>query len=89
MLVVVLLLSLSSAMDDGEFDNVGCGGGGGGGLAAAMVVDDRDGIQWRWWWGCSMAVAVWQCSTSAIDYGKVMLRGRWCLMLVVAGGDGV
>jgi hypothetical protein len=35
--VVVLLLPLSSAMDDGEFDQVG-GGGGGGGLAAAAAV---------------------------------------------------
>jgi hypothetical protein len=34
MLVVLLLLPLSLAMDDGELDQVG-GGGGGGGLAAA------------------------------------------------------
>ncbi len=47
MLVVVLLLPLSLAMDDGEFDHGG-GGGGGGGLAAAVAaavaaVDDN------WW----------------------------------------
>jgi hypothetical protein len=36
MLVVVLLLPLPSAMDDGEFDHGG-GGGGGGGLAAAAA----------------------------------------------------
>ncbi len=35
--MVVLLLPLSLAMDDGEFDHGG-GGGGGGGLAAAAVV---------------------------------------------------
>ncbi len=49
MLVVVLLLPLSLAMDNGEFDNGGGGGGGSsGGLAAAAaaavaVVDD----DWR------------------------------------------
>ena len=36
MLVVLLLLPLSLAMDNGEFDHGG-GGGGGGGLAAAAV----------------------------------------------------
>jgi hypothetical protein len=34
--VVLLLLPLSSAMDNSEFDHSG-GGGGGGGLAAAAV----------------------------------------------------
>jgi hypothetical protein len=47
MLVVLLLLPLSSAMDNGEFDH-GSGIGGGGGLAAAteaaVVVMDED---WR------------------------------------------
>jgi hypothetical protein len=37
MLVVVLLLTLSLAMYDGEFDHGG-GGGSGGGLAAAAAV---------------------------------------------------
>ena len=37
MLLVVLLLPLSLAMDDGKFDHGG-GGGGGGGLAAAAAV---------------------------------------------------
>jgi hypothetical protein len=37
MLVVLLLMPLSLAMDDGEFDHCG-GGGGGGGLAAAAAV---------------------------------------------------
>jgi hypothetical protein len=50
MLVVVLLLPLSLAMDNSEFDH-SCGGGGGGGLAAVAAaevaaVDDRD--LWRW-----------------------------------------
>jgi hypothetical protein len=36
MLVVLLLLPLSLAMDNGEFDHGG-GGGGGGGLAAAAA----------------------------------------------------
>jgi hypothetical protein len=47
MLVVLLLLPLSLAMDDGEFDH-GVGGGGGGGLtaaaAAAVAAMDDD---WR------------------------------------------
>ncbi len=46
--MVVLLLPLSLAMDDGEFNHRGGGGGGGGGLAAAAAaavaaVDD----DWR------------------------------------------
>ncbi len=47
--MVVLLLPLSSAMDDGEFNHVGGGGGGGGSgpaaaAAAAVVAVDDD---WR------------------------------------------
>ncbi len=49
-LVVVLLLPLSSAMDNGKFDCGGGGGSGGGPVAAAAaavtVVEYRD--QWRW-----------------------------------------
>jgi hypothetical protein len=37
MLVVLLLLPLSLAMNDGEFDHSGGGGGGGGSAAAAAV----------------------------------------------------
>jgi hypothetical protein len=47
MLVVLLLLPLSLAMDDGKFDHGGGGGGGGGpaaAAAAAVVVMDND---WR------------------------------------------
>jgi hypothetical protein len=57
MLVVVLLLPLSLAMDDGEFGHSGGGGGGGCPVAAAMAavavvaVDDRD----RWW--CQLKAA--------------------------------
>ncbi len=49
MLVVLLLMPLSLAMDDGKFDHGGGGGGGGGPAAAAVavaavaVVDDN----WR------------------------------------------
>jgi hypothetical protein len=45
--VVLLLLPLSLAMDDGEFDHSGGGGGGGGPVAAAAVAGvavDND-----WW----------------------------------------
>ncbi len=58
MLVVLLLLPLSSAMDDGKFDH--CGGvGGGGGLAAAaaaavMAMDD----DWRQKWPARRALTV-------------------------------
>ncbi len=48
MLVVLLLLPLFSAMNDGEF-NHGGGGGGGGGLAAvaavAVAAMDNDWLQ--------------------------------------------
>ncbi len=47
MLVVLLLLPLSLAMDDGKFDHGGGGGGGGGpavAAAAAVVAMDDD---WR------------------------------------------
>jgi hypothetical protein len=36
-----------------------------------------------------MALAAWQHSTAAINYGKVMSRGGWRLTLVVADGNGV
>ncbi len=36
--MVLLLLPLSSAFDDGEFDHSGGGGGGGGPVAPAVVV---------------------------------------------------
>jgi hypothetical protein len=47
MLVVLLLLPLSLAMDDSKFDHSGGGGGGGGpaaAAAAAVVATDDD---WR------------------------------------------
>jgi hypothetical protein len=47
MLVVLLLLPLNSAMNDGEFDHCGGGGGGGGpatAAAAGVAAMDND-----WW----------------------------------------
>ena len=56
--MVVLLLPLSLAMDDGEF-NHGRGGGGGGGLvaaaAAAVVAVDNN---WRQKWPATRALTV-------------------------------
>ncbi len=56
LLVVVLLLPLSLAMDNGKFDRGGGGGGGGGPVAAAAAavaaMDYRD-----WWQWCLMAAA--------------------------------
>ncbi len=53
--MVVMLLPLSLAVDNGEFNHGGGGGGSGGpGVAAAKavaVVDDRGGIQWQQWGG--------------------------------------
>jgi hypothetical protein len=55
-LVVVLLLPLSLAMDDGKFDHGGGGGGGDGSAAAAAVaaVDD----DWRQKWPATRASTV-------------------------------
>jgi hypothetical protein len=55
---MLLLLPLSLAMDDGEFDHGGGGGGGGGPVAAAAVavaVMDDD-----WWlkWPATRALMV-------------------------------
>jgi hypothetical protein len=48
MLVVLLLLPLSLAMDDGKFDHGGGGGGGGGPAAAAAVaVAAMDNYWWQ------------------------------------------
>ncbi len=47
MLVVVLLLPLSLAMDDGEFDHGGDGSGGGGLVATAAVVAAAVDDDWR------------------------------------------
>jgi hypothetical protein len=45
--VVLLLLPLSLAMDNGEFDHGGGGGGGGGPAAAAAVVGVVVDNDWR------------------------------------------
>ncbi len=47
MLVVLLLLPLSLAMDDGEFDHGGGGGGGGGLVAAAAAAVAAMDDDWR------------------------------------------
>jgi hypothetical protein len=47
MLVVLLLLPLSLAMDDGKFDHGGGGGGGGGSVAAAVVAVAALDDNWR------------------------------------------
>jgi hypothetical protein len=47
MLVVLLLLPLSLAMDDGEFDHGGSGGGRGGPAAAAAVAGVAVDNNWR------------------------------------------
>jgi hypothetical protein len=46
-LVVVLLLPLSLAMDNGEFNHGGGGGGGGGLAAAAAVAGAAEDDNWR------------------------------------------
>jgi hypothetical protein len=45
--VVVLLLPLSSAMDNGEFDHGGSGGGSGGLAAAAAAAVEAVDDDWR------------------------------------------
>jgi hypothetical protein len=47
MLVVLLLLPLSLAMDDSEFDHSGGGGGGGSPAAAAAVVGAAVDNNWQ------------------------------------------
>jgi hypothetical protein len=71
MLVVLLLLPLSLAMDDGEFDH---GGGGGGGsspaaaAAAAQVAGDND---WQQKQPAKRALLVaWQCAMKKVDGRK-------------------
>jgi hypothetical protein len=50
MLVVLLLLPLSLAINDGEFDHGGVGGGAGGpAAAAAAVVAAMDDDWWQKW----------------------------------------
>jgi hypothetical protein len=47
MLVMVLLLPLSSAMDEGEFDHGGGGGGSGGLVAVAVAAVAAVDNNWR------------------------------------------
>jgi hypothetical protein len=85
------MLPLSLAMDDSEFDIGGDGDVGGGGGPAAAAAGDGGGRQRRmggWWRGRSMAMAAWQRSTVAMDYGEAMVRWRCNLTVAVAGGGG-
>jgi hypothetical protein len=50
MLVVVLLLPLFLAMEDGEFDHGGDGGGGGSPVAAAVAVVAAMDDDWQQKW---------------------------------------
>jgi hypothetical protein len=65
---MVLLLPLSLAMDNGEFNHSGGGSRGGGPMVAAVVavaaMDNRERWQWRW-----MAAA-------ALD--RVLATTSWC-----------
>ncbi len=47
MLVVLLLLPLSLAMDDGKFDHGGGGGGSGGPAAATAAAVAATNVDWR------------------------------------------
>ncbi len=47
MLVVLLLLPLSLAIDNGKFDHGGAGGGGGGSVAAAAAAVVALNNDWR------------------------------------------
>jgi hypothetical protein len=58
MLVAVLLLPLSLAMDDGEFDHGGRGGGGGGLAAAAAAAVAAVDDDWRRKWPATRALTV-------------------------------
>ncbi len=56
--MVLLLLPLSLAMDDGEFDHGGGGGGGGGPAAAAAVAEAAVDEDWRQKWPAMRAPMV-------------------------------
>ncbi len=58
MLVVLLLLPLSLAMDDGKFDHGGGGGGGGGPAAAAAVAVVAMDVDWQQKWPATRALTV-------------------------------
>jgi hypothetical protein len=58
MLVVLLLLPLSLAMDDGKFDHGGGGGGVGGPAAVAAVAVAAMDNDWRQKWPATRALMV-------------------------------
>jgi hypothetical protein len=58
MLVVLLLLPLSPAINDSEFDHGGGGGGGGGLVAAAVSAVAAVADDWRRKWLATRALTV-------------------------------
>jgi hypothetical protein len=58
MLVVLLLLPLSPAINDGEFDHDGGGGGGGSPVAAAVLAVAAVDDDWRRKWPAMRASTV-------------------------------
>jgi hypothetical protein len=58
MLVVLLLLPLSWATDDGKFDHGGGGGGGGGPAAAAAAAVAAMDDNWQQKWPATRALTV-------------------------------
>jgi hypothetical protein len=58
MLVMLLLLPLSSAMDNGKFDHGGGGGGGGGPAAAAAAAVAATDDDWQQKWPAMRALTV-------------------------------
>jgi hypothetical protein len=70
MLVVMLLLPLSLAMDNGEFNHGGGGGGGGGPAAVAVAAVAADDNRDRWWWRLMAAAALDGCHATASRHSK-------------------
>jgi hypothetical protein len=58
MMVVLLLLPLSLAIDNGEFEHGGGGGGGGGPAAAAAVAVAATDDDWWQKWPATRALTV-------------------------------
>ncbi len=56
--MVLLLLPLSLAFDDGEFDHSGGSGGGGGPAAAAVAAVAAMDDDWRQKWSATRALTV-------------------------------
>jgi hypothetical protein len=82
--VVVLLLPLSLAMDDGEFNHSGGGGGSGGPVVAAVAVvaavGNRDQWQWRLMTAATLggghATTSWCSKRAAQQENKRLAQGE-------------